>query len=73
MARYSDEDLIEFLRRFHKENGKPPSSPDFRKNKDYPAPITYLKRFGSWNKALKKQDLRPKNRFKLSSSFSGRP
>ncbi len=45
MARYSDEDLIEFLRRFHKENGKPPSSPDFRKNKDYPAPITYLKIF----------------------------
>lgn len=48
-----DEELLEFLRKFDRENGRSPKMEDFLGNPKYPSFATYQKRFGSWNGALK--------------------
>lgn len=55
---YTDEELLEYLRLFNRENGRTPESRDFNYNIKYPHSNTYKKRFGSWNKALKMAKLR---------------
>lgn len=59
---YTDEELLNYLEVFHKENGRVPIAKDFLNNPDYPTFVTYQKRFGSWNEALKLAGLdnRPK-------------
>jgi len=51
--RYTDEGLLDYLRRFNKENGRSPTEGDFSNNLEYPSYDTYFKRFGSWANALK--------------------
>lgn len=53
MKQISDKELIEDLRKIAKEIGKIPSVEDYRKLGKYGEP-TIKRRFGSWNKALKK-------------------
>lgn len=50
---YNKEELINVLRRYYKENSKIPRAQVFQfSKKRYPSPATYIKYFGSWNKAL---------------------
>ena len=50
--KYTDEELVDYLKQFFVENGRIPVAKDFLNNPEYPSIITYQKRFGSWNKAL---------------------
>ena len=52
-TKITDNELLEYLIKFYKENGRPPSEQDFSKNQKYPGSRMYYKRFGSWQKALK--------------------
>lgn len=52
MINLTDNDLLEFLKLFYRENGEVPTRNDFIKNSGYPSFGTYVKRFGSWSKAL---------------------
>ena len=58
MNRYTKEQLIFFLKKLAKETKKTPTISDINKNKKYPSSSTYMSRFGSWNNALKKADLK---------------
>lgn len=49
---YTDEDLIEYLKKYYQEFGKVPTVRDLKKNKDYPTPETFRIRFGSHKNAL---------------------
>lgn len=53
---YSKEELINILKEFNIKNGRSPSQNDFDSN-NFPSFITYRRRFGSWNNALKKAGL----------------
>ncbi len=50
--RYTDEELLNFLKFFHEENGRIPIVKDFGNNSKYPGYNTYRERFESWNNAL---------------------
>lgn len=50
---YADDELLESIKLFYKENGRPPNEDDFKNNPKYPNFMTYHKRFGSWSQALK--------------------
>lgn len=52
--KYTDEELIEALRRFNREFRKVPQSRDLVNLEGYPAPSTIRRRHGSWSEALKK-------------------
>lgn len=49
--KYSDEELLEYLKKFYEENGRPPTARNFANNLRYPGYNTYQKRFGSFEKA----------------------
>lgn len=53
IQRYADEELLRNLILFDKENGRPPTEEDFSNNPEYPNFSTYVKHFGSWEKAKK--------------------
>lgn len=50
---YTDEELLDYLNKFYEDNGKIPVQNDFKGNKNYPGFLVYIRRFGSWNNALK--------------------
>jgi len=50
---YTDEELLDHLIRFEKENGRVPIEKDFKNNPIYPGLSTYIRRFGSWLNSLK--------------------
>ncbi len=50
--RYTNEELLGYLRQFYKENGRVPKKLDFNNNPKYPNYSTYFKYFGSWNKSI---------------------
>src|SRR3990167_1080369 len=52
-AKTTDEELLELLRKFERENGRPPKAEDFANNLKYPSCSTYIRRFGNWQKALR--------------------
>lgn len=52
-VRILDNELLEYLIQFWKENGRAPTKMDFINNPKYPSPRTYQLCFGSWSKALK--------------------
>lgn len=51
--KYSNEELLNSLKFFYQENGRVPVQRDFVNNSEYPSYVTYAKRFGSWNNALR--------------------
>lgn len=53
LIRYTDEELLEYLRKFYRENNRPPTTRDFTNNPNYPHYDTYKDRFGSWEEALR--------------------
>ncbi|MFH2019864.1 MAG: hypothetical protein ABIJ34_00465 [archaeon] len=58
MKRYTREQLIFFLKKISSSLGRSPRISDMDKNKKYPSSTTYLKRFRTWNNALKIADLK---------------
>lgn len=48
---YSDKELLSFLKEYYSKTGKIPTAEVFRNNQ-YPSVTIYIKRFGSWQKAL---------------------
>jgi hypothetical protein len=44
--KYTDEELLESLRRFEREEGRIPEMSDFYNNPKYPGPSTHIRRFG---------------------------
>lgn len=54
--KYTKEQLIYYLKELSKKLKKTPTIKDLKKNK-YPSITTYVKRFGSWNRALENASL----------------
>ena len=55
---YSDDFLLSELKRYYEEHNEVPTSLIFdSKDNNYPSSNVYMKRFGSWNNALKKAGL----------------
>lgn len=52
MYRFTDRELLVFLKRFEQIHGRKPSASDAKRNL-VPAPATYANRFGSWKNALR--------------------
>ena len=50
--RYTRKELLDFMRQFYEENGRPPMKDDFTNNPEYPSAGTYQIVFGSWNNAI---------------------
>ena len=57
----TDDELLEYLRQFYKENGRILEQLDFSNNPKYPHYAIYRIRFGSWNKAIELAGLQPFN------------
>lgn len=51
--KYTNEELLMFLRKYKDEHGQVPTSIDFDNSEKYPSYKVYAQRFGSWNNALK--------------------
>ncbi len=54
---YTDDELISILKKFNIKYGKSPSQSDFIGN-NFPSFQMYRRRFGTWNNALKKAELK---------------
>lgn len=54
---YTKGQLLEFLKKFERENGRVPVERDFMNNPKYPSSWIYYDRFRSWNNALKFAEL----------------
>lgn len=52
MKGLTNDELLNFLRYFYRQNGEVPVRRDFIGNPEYPSCGSYQSRFGSWNKAL---------------------
>jgi hypothetical protein len=49
---YTNDQLLEYLRKFYRETGTTPEARNFNNNPKYPGYSVYQKRFGSWNNAI---------------------
>lgn len=52
--KYTEEELLDYLRIFEKNEGRTPKEEDFINNPKYPGFRAYINRFETWNKALDK-------------------
>ena len=66
MRKYTKEQLIFYLKKLASELKRSPTIKDMNKKKKYPSSSTYFKRFGSWNKSLRKAGLKINVRKKYS-------
>ena len=66
MRKYTREQLIFYLKKLASELKRSPTIKDMNKKKKYPSSSTYFKRFGSWNKSLRKAGLKINVRKKYS-------
>lgn len=60
--RYTNQELLKYIRKFYKENGRAPMAKEFNDNPNYPSFGTYITRFGSWNGTIIECGLKPNNR-----------
>ncbi len=51
--KYTKIQILEHIKRFYNENGRIPTSNDFKKKNGYPSRGTVEKYLGSWNNAIK--------------------
>lgn len=65
--KYTDEELLEFLNIFYEKNGRIPIQIEFDNNPKYPHYNTYIKRFGTWNNALKLSGKEPNHHTKCTN------
>lgn len=76
----TDNELLEYLKRFYRENNQYPTSRNFNcdnsENQRYPSVRVYISRFGTWNNALKlaglNKDMMIKNGLIENSNDKGR-
>ncbi|MFQ6009652.1 MAG: homing endonuclease associated repeat-containing protein [Candidatus Aenigmatarchaeota archaeon] len=61
---YSDEELVDILKKKHEEAGKSPTAREIDEDKSIPSSNTYISRFGSWNKALEAANIEPNYKIK---------
>lgn len=61
--KYTDKELLDYLKQFYDESGRIPIASDFLNNPEYPHRNTYIKRFESWNNALEMTELNLEKRF----------
>lgn len=54
MPKYSEEELLDYLRDYWEEEGERPTTSEFAEDDSKPAPQTYSQRFGSWSEALQR-------------------
>jgi sulfur relay (sulfurtransferase) DsrC/TusE family protein len=52
--KYTDDELIDYIREFYSNYNRIPSYSDFSKNPEYPSARTYSDRFGSWKNTILK-------------------
>ena len=52
MKKYTKEQLLFYLKKLASNLSKTPTIKDINKSKECPSASTYVKRFGTWNKAL---------------------
>lgn len=57
--KYTRQELIDILQQWIKENGRIPTSTDFNDDPNLSAINTYIREFGSWNKALIETGFKP--------------
>lgn len=50
--RWTSEEILEQIRLFHKQNGRPPTSREFKRAGPWPKQTTVVKKFGSWANAI---------------------
>ncbi len=50
--KYNKEQIIEIIRKFHKDKGRIPKYEEFTNKNGYPSRFTVQKYFGSWNNAI---------------------
>lgn len=70
--KYTNEELLNYLRLFEKDNGRPPIVEDFINNPKYPSFATYRIRFGSWINSLKLAGLDVDLMGRQGNSYRGR-
>jgi hypothetical protein len=58
--RYSDRELLEMLQDYADLFGRPPTQSAINKHPDYPSASTFVRRFGSWNNAIREAGLIPR-------------
>ena len=58
MKKYTDQFLLDELRRFYDENGRVPKQIDFLNQDIYPSYMVYIRKYGSWNNAIIKCGLK---------------
>ncbi len=58
MKKYTKEQLLFYLKKLSSELKKTPTINDMNKKKKFPSSSTFMKRFGSWNKALRSSGLK---------------
>lgn len=68
--KYSDEELLDMLRQLSKELGRTVTVPDVDHEEGYPDSSTYVRRFGSWNKAKEKAGLATRGKGKRGTHYT---
>jgi len=58
MNKYTKEQLLHYLKKMGSKLNRSPTTKEMDDEKKYPSSSTYYNRFGSWNNALKKADLK---------------
>lgn len=67
---YTDIELLDYLKQFYEENGRPPMKRDFIYNFRYPGFATYINHFGSWNRAIEMAGLWDKRKKRQSILYT---
>ncbi|MBA3914891.1 MAG: hypothetical protein H0X25_13800, partial [Acidobacteriales bacterium] len=57
--KYNDQFLLSELKRFERENKRSPMAKDFKGNPDWPDPLTFIRYFGGWSRAIEAAGLKP--------------
>ena len=58
MRKYTQEQLIVYMKRLARELKRSPTIKDMNRKKRYPSATTYINRFGSWNSSLTRVGLK---------------
>ena len=62
VKRFTDDELLDLLRMAAVKLGRTPRVIELKGMDDYPSPVTYTKRFGSWDDAVRRAGLAPRSR-----------
>ena len=69
--KYTDEELLNSLKRFYEKNGRVPVANDFNNDPKYPSDSTIIIRFGTWNNAIEMAGLSEKRLYTEEDLLNG--